>query len=176
MAEQILITVANVQEYRNISNRWNDSEINERFNSYALEVQRINLRELLKPALYLDLVNKYPDGGIYDDLVNGVEYIYSNETIKFEGLKPFLCYHWLAIETNEGDLFHSTYGNIDFVNNPQQNFNQSKLKLQAVQRYIENANSYRNDIIQFLNEKSSIYTLWKGDNKTRKTNFQISII
>ena len=174
MAEIALITVTEVKQYREISHRWTDNET--RFNAFVMEVQRRNLRELLGESLYYAFMNDDRTSGIYAELLNGKEYTYDGDTISFYGVKPFIIYHWLAIEVNAGDLFHSAYGNISFNNNPQQNFVPAKNAKEEVRRYQENAVMYANDIRQFLNEFSSTYPLWEGDYHRPQTEFEFDII
>lgn len=165
MAESILITISDVQPYRRIDPKFNT----DRFNAFAMEVQRTNLRNLLEEALYLDFFNNITDQK-YIDLRDGKEYVYGSNTIKYYGLIPCLVYWWLAIATREGSLFHAGYGAVQFVNNPQQNFETSKEKESIAISYTETAQGYANDVIKYLNQNSSTYPLWPGDQETNQTN------
>lgn len=173
----LLLKQSDVEEYRNISNNFNE----DKFNSFAKEVQQIQLRELLEDALYKALINDLDANGDpqtqkYIDLVNGVEYEYNEDTIDYFGLKPFMSYHWLALNLREGDYFAVDYGNVAFQDNEQDNM--TKLEQKKIDRinssYYKNITSYRNNIVQFLNEKDDVYPEWnsKKENKP-KISFNI---
>jgi len=173
---KVILTQSNVQEYRNISNNFNQ----ERFNAFAFEVQQTQLRELLRDPLYTALYNDLsettgqPTAQKYVDLVDGKEYELDNDTIIYYGLRPFLAYHWLALNVREGDYFQADYGNIQFQDNPQDNM--TKINQKTIDRinsaYFKNVTSYRNNIVEFLNENDSTYPEWEGraENKP-KTSF-----
>lgn len=167
MPEAILITQADVREYRQIDANFDQN----RFNSFCNDVQRKSLRGLLGDALYYDLMSDSRVAGKYKDLLDGKDYQYAGNTIHFYGIKPILCYWWLAIAAREGDLFLSSIGAIQFVNNPQQNFESSKSKERISSEYSATAQMFTNDLIQFLGQHNSIYPLWQGGQETRKNNF-----
>lgn len=169
MAETALISISNIREYRSVSLQIETT----RFNDFVMDVQRSDLRQLLGDSLYYDFMNDDRTSGKYKDLLDGKTYEYNGETIKFYGVKPFLCYLWLALFTREGDNFQSNSGNIQFVNNQVQNLQylQAREKKEREQSYRESATIYENDIIKFLNTYSSTYTLWKGDTEKKLTSF-----
>lgn len=175
MAKVILLK-SDVEEYRNISHNFNQ----ERFVAFAFEVQQTQLRELLRDPLYTALYNDLndttgqPQTAKYEELVNGKEYELDNDTIKYFGLKPFLAYHWLALNVREGDYFQSDYGNIQYSEHDQDNM--TKISQKTIDRinsaYFKNITSYRNNIVEFLNENDSIYTEWEGRSENKpKTSF-----
>jgi hypothetical protein len=167
MSETILITIADVSEYRRIDPKF---DIN-RFNGFAKEVQRNNLRDLLGMSLHYDLF-LIPTATKYTELVSGKTYKDSSDNdVQFYGLKPAICYWWLAVMAREGDLFHSAYGAIELVNNPQQNFERAREKERVAVGYMETAQTYANDAIRFLNANKSTYPLWKCEEEENKTNF-----
>lgn len=166
MAESSLITITDVRTYRRV-----DAKITqEKFDSFVMDVQRKNLRNLLGSALYYDLFLSI-EASKYTELRDGKTYTYSGETIQYYGLKPMLCYWWLSKYATEGDLFHSNVGAIQFSNNPQQNFETSKSKERVSAGYMDTAQGYANDVIKFLNQNSSTYPLWEGDKEQRNTQF-----
>jgi hypothetical protein len=167
MAESALIEITDVQTYRRVDPKFDTT----RFDAFEQETRRKNLRGLLGDALYYAFMNDARTDGVYADLLNGKSYTYQNQTIQYYGLKPYLCYLWLAIGCREGDLFMSNYGAIEFVNNPQQNFESSKAKERIATNYIQTAQDYANDIIKFLNENKSDYPIWEGDSETKPTIF-----
>jgi hypothetical protein len=166
MAESLLITNSDVQEVRNIDAGYTVT----RFNTFALEAQQINLRQALGADLYFDLISNVSESK-YVTLLTGGTYSYSGNTIQFYGLKKCLVYWWLAIAAREGDLFLTNYGNVQFTNNTQQMFEQSKEKQAIAASYMEKAQTYLNDAILFLNANRSTYPLWKLDSENRQTKF-----
>ena len=163
MAETNLITIADVQQYRQI-----DPKINSvKFSSFCQEVQRKNLRNLLGDSLYYAFMLDARTSGIYKDLLDGKVY----DNVQYYGIKPILCYWWLAIATREGDLFHSTVGAIQFTNNQQQSFETAKEKERIATGYMETAQGYANDCINFLNYYAASYPLWKSTTETNQVNF-----
>lgn len=167
MAETILITNAEVNNYRQLDSKFET----ERFDAFAMETQRKNLRGFLGDALYYDFMADNRTSGKYLDLLSGKNYTYQGKTIRFYGLKPALIYWWLAIATREGDLFQSGYGAIQLVNNPQQNFETSKEKERIAAGYMETAQDYINDAIKFLDTNAATYPLWESTQEQNTTNF-----
>jgi len=167
MAESALITITDVQTYRRVDPKFDTV----RFDTFEQETRRKNLRNLLGDALYFAFMADARTEGIYADLLNGKSYTYQGNTIQYYGLKPYLCYLWLAIGCREGDLFMATYGAIQFTNNQQQSFESAKSKERIATDYMQSAQDYANDIIRFLNENSSDYPLWKSNSETKPTEF-----
>ena len=174
MAKKIIIKLADIQVYADVS----DNKDADRVARFATRVQETQLRELLNDALYTALIADLDASGVpqtqkYIDLVSGKTYTYSGETVTYYGLKPFLVFHWLAINIKEGDVFNADYGNINFDNNPQDNM--TKVTQGTIDRlsaeYMKNTISYSNNISRFLNENSTTYTEWisKSDNKDKST-------
>ena len=166
MAESNLITISDVQVYRRIDPKFNA----DRFGAFVMDIQRVNLRQLLGDALYLDFFANISDTK-YSDLRVGKDYTYNSQTIHYYGLKPYLCYLWLSIAAREGDLFLTNYGTIQLNNNPQQAFERASERDRIAVQYIETATSYANDIVKFLNENAATYLLWVRSGESNKTNF-----
>jgi len=161
--ETNLITISDVQQYRQIDSKFNQN----RFDTFCQEIQRKNLRGLLGDKLYYAFMADTRTAGIYKELLDGKEYSGMN----FYGLKPILCYWWLAIAARESDLFHSNVGAIQFTNNPQQNFETAKEKERIATGYMETAQTYANDCINFLSANASNYPLWIASSEVNQTNF-----
>lgn len=164
MAETSLITISDIQAYRAIDPKFNQT----RFTAFVMEVQRKNLRGLLGDALYFDLFATDPMPAKYTTLVDGGVYNYQGRTVQYYGLIPALCYWWLAVATREGDMFHSGYGAIQFVNNEQQHFETAKEKERIAASYMETAQGYVNDIVKFLNTNKAEYPLWISGNENEQ--------
>lgn len=167
MAETILITIADVSVYRKIDPKFNQ----DRFNAFASEVQRKNLRGLLGDALYYDFFANIEDAK-YVKLISGDVYNNSQfKDVQFYGIKPILCYWFLALATREGDLFHTGFGAAQFINNPQQSFETAKEKERIAVGYMDTAQAYENDLINYLNAKRDTYPLWKVDTEKNGQQF-----
>ena len=84
-----------------------------------------------------------------------------------------LCYLWLAKAILRNDFYISDYGNVAFDLDSQSNLNRASNRDRKYikDQFLEAATAYRNDIVQFLNEKSSTYTLWYGKKKANRTRF-----
>lgn len=167
MAEAALITTADVNLYRQLDTKIDST----RFAAYVMDIQRTNLRDLLGQALYYALMADSRSTGIYADLLNGKTYTYNSNTVQYYGLKPILCYWFLAIHAREGEVFNSGYGAIELVNNPQQNFEKAKEKERLAQSYTQTAEHYANDLRQFLNQHSTTYTLWESESESNGATF-----
>lgn len=159
MAEAVLITLNDLQAYRQIDAKFNTA----RFNSFAQETQRKNLRNLLGDELFYEFMEDDRTSGVYEKLLNGEAYQVNGKTIQYYGIKPALCYWWLSLAAKEGDLFMATYGAVKFANNPQQHFESAKEKNKVSADYSETAQYYANDIIKYLNNNSTNYPLWTRD-------------
>lgn len=176
MTESNLITISDVQAFREISP---NIKI-ERFDAFQMEVIKTNLKQVLGEALYFDFFDDFseesPQTQKYIDLLDGKDYEYSGETIQYHGLKPFIIFHWLALFAREGDLFQASYGNVNFTNNPQQPFQLSKDKDKIVYNFLSKATEFQNEIIKFLNENSSEYSLWNGDDEKSSEQHNLIVI
>lgn len=159
MAETNLITITDVRTYRQVDSKFDAT----RFAAFCQDIQRGNLRSLLGDALYKGLMDSDRTSGIYLDLIAGKDYTYGGESIHFYGIKPMLCYWWLALATREGDLFLSNVGAFGYSNNPQQNFESAKEKERIATNYVQMAQGYANDSIKFLDANSSDYPLWQSN-------------
>lgn len=167
MAETQLITINDVQAFRQVDPKFNAL----RFNTFVNEAQRKNLRGLLGDALYYAFMADARTTGIYAELLNGKTYLENSQTIQYYGIKPALCYWWLAIAARESDMFQSNIGAIQFVNNAQQSFETAKEKERIAAGYMGTAQEYANDIAKFLNANSSSYPLWKMKNEVNQSTF-----
>jgi len=175
MSKKIILTRDDAKVYIDISGNYNTA----RFNIFALRVQEQQLRELLGDPLYnllyTDLdANGVPQNEPYIKLVNGKTYDYNGDTIEYYGLKPFLAFHWAAINSREGDSFASNYGNVNYDANPQDNMTrQSTANLNALNAsYMKSVTSYRNNIVQYLNDNEADFPNWIGKKENKsKTGF-----
>lgn len=166
--ERLLITINDIRKYHDLDPNYDE----ERFNGFLRVIQQRNLKSLLGDALYLDLMTNHTQV-IYTNLINGEQYTYGNETIEYFGLKPVLCHWWLGDVTRKGEAFLTNYGSVEFVNNFQQQFQGARLKEAIASEFMRTASDYANDVIQYLDEKSSSYPLWDSKPKEPGTQFTI---
>ncbi len=177
MAKKVILKIADIQEYADISDNFTEK----RAERFATRVQETQLRELLGDVLYQKLYSDLDSDGTpqtapYIKLVDGGDYTYSGDSLMFFGLKPFLAFHWLAINTREGDLFQSDSGNINFSDNPQDNMTKaSQGTLDRINAgYMKEVVSYRNNIVGYLNNNASDFPDWEGRTENKnKTGFNI---
>jgi len=167
MAETVLITKADVEEVRDINKLYNQS----RFETFAKEVQRVNLRDLLGSAMYYDFFENIAVQK-YVDLLDGKTYEYNGETIQYYGLKPLLVYWWLALNIREGSLFIGKQGVVEFTDNPQQHYKASAIASSIGKDYLGSAIIYSNNVKQFLDCHSSDYDLWDVKPKQKRTRYR----
>lgn len=164
MAETQLITISDLTAYRKIDPKFNT----DRFNSFVNSVQRNNLRSLFGDALYYDFMNDDRTSGKYAELLNGKTYTYSGHTIQYYGLKPLLSFWVLALIARESDMYLAQHGAVMFTENTQQPFSTAKQKDRISAGYMEEATTYENDVVQYLNYYSSTYPLWDGGSETNE--------
>ena len=174
MAEISLIDIDNVKGQRLIS----ENIAQDKFDAFVKVLQRNQLRNLLGDAMYYDLFLNVTDintiAAPYNDLVNGTTYTYQGYTIYYYGLKPYLSWLFLIDYIFEGDHYYADYGNIAYADNPQDNTKVSsyRSKKEIKDGHEQQANHYKCEIIKFLQENISTYTLWKQkyqppDNRSR---------
>ena len=159
------ILQSDVKAIRRISDTFNA----DRFNSFAQAAQDENLRVWLGDSLYLDMDTNLTDAK-YQTLLNGESYLKDGKTIKFFGLKQYLCYSWLFINTVEGDDFQANVGTVNFGQTASMQFPKSKSATMA--KYSDSMSIYKNNAIDYLNEKSSTYPLWESTEKSKGSSFR----
>lgn len=164
--ERLLININDVRAYRDLDPKYDG----ERFNAFLRDVQRMNLNEFLGDAMYYDFMQNITDAN-YANLLNGTTYTFQSKTVEYMGLKPILVFWWLAKAVREGDHFLVNYGNVEFMDNPQQNYQNAKTKEIIAGDHMISASRYQNKAIQFLDENKTDYPLWESKKKVKGTNF-----
>lgn len=109
----------------------------------------------------------------YIKLLNGSTYTNCGNTIKYNGLRPFISWTFLTIFTTEANVKHSDTGNFSIM--PENRPNQQDLN---AAKSIRKQNSLReqNRIINYLNENSADFPLWVAKNDENITNLDMIII
>lgn len=145
--ETIILTLAKLRELYDFDTNLNTDQ----FNQYAIRVQRNSLKSLLGTDLYNDVTSATPSID-YSALTD--PYLYN-----------YLSAAFAAKYVVEGSLFHTNRGNFQFNQDTTQNPDKWQLQ-QVSENYKQEQNDYANDIIEFLDDNSSTYTLWEQDKNT----------
>ena len=118
---------------------------------------------------------EYKDNSDYLKLLNGTTYIYNRKINYFNGLRPYLIWHFLNVYLILGDNKQADVGNISLIDESFMATGGGNKK-QIGAQYLQNATQQENLIIQYLNEESSTFANWEGDTKSAITQFNISFI
>ena len=117
---------------------------------------------------------EYSTENKYIKLLNGESYTKDSETIQYNGLRPFISWKLLAIFLTDANVKHSDTGNFSITS---QNFQRpSGAEMNAAKStYLQNSTREENHIIDYLNEKSTIFLLWdsKGNENIEQFNFVV---
>lgn len=118
---------------------------------------------------------EYKDNSDYLKLLNGTTYMYNSKLNYFNGLRPYLTWHFLNVYLILGDNKQADVGNISLIDDSFMATGGGNKK-QIGAQYLQNATQQENLIIQYLNEESSTFENWEGDTKSAITQFDISFI
>lgn len=134
-----------------------------RIEPYILEAQRFQLKPLLNDALFYDFLKNFDNDNSqynkYRDLLNGKEWTYKGKPIYFDGIKPFLCYHTLAKFVVSNPINITRFGVVKKTNNFSEPVSSAEIKF-FLDDMKSNASSCESQIIKFLTENRSTYTLY----------------
>jgi hypothetical protein len=160
-----LLTLERIRQTRGISRTFEST----RFDSFEKEARKTHLKQVIGASLYTDLINN-PTDAKYVTLLNGEDYVKDKKTIEFSGVLEYLAYAWLFINATEGDDFQSNIGTVNF--NQQNQFTQRPgSKSRTFSKYQDAMIIYKNEIIDYLREKKSIYPLWEGNDKDKRGKY-----
>lgn len=111
----------------------------------------------------------------YIKLLNGESYTRDSKTIKYKGIRGFISWKLLAIFLSDGSVKHSDTGNFS-ISSP--NFQRpSSAELNAARStYLQNSTREENHIIDYLNEKSTDFTLWDSKGNENIENYSFIVI
>lgn len=160
-----LLTIDNIREVRQISASFDIEE----FSGYLNEVSRNYLRQILGIETYEAFIADLTNGltnPIYQDLYNGKTY--EKNTIKYpmDGLKLMCIYFWLYLYANEGDSQLTNIGVRSFDADHSEQPTDIKTKNVGTQ-YQKNAIEIRNQVVDFLQQNTDIYTTYKANLPTQ---------
>lgn len=105
-----LVTIAKVQQFKQVSNSINTAK----FNETVLQAQMTELYPLLGEELYYDLMNNIGD---YTDLLTGGIYTYQGITYTNVGLESVISHYWYAYHSFYGDQVDTAFGLREKLNN-----------------------------------------------------------
>lgn len=105
-----LVTIAKVQQFKQVSNSINTAK----FNETVLQAQMTELYPLLGEELYYDLMNNIGD---YTDLLTGGIYTYQGITYTNVGLESVISHYWYAYHSFYGDQIDTAFGLREKLNN-----------------------------------------------------------
>lgn len=111
----------------------------------------------------------------YIKLLNGTSYSFNNETVNFNGLRPFIAWKLLAIFVSDGTIKHSDVGNFS-ITSPNFIEPSSGDKKAAKSTYLQNSLREENNIIDYLNENSTDFPLWESTNNENIENFNFFVV
>lgn len=162
-----LITYVEISRFKTISQNVNAAK---KIEPYVLEAQEFDLKGLLGPALYLDLINDFessPSLLIYSDLFNGCEFEYKGKQIRHEGIISVLSYLAYSRSVLNGNFESTAFGMV-----VKSNEYSTQPTERAIQRMSDQAKSgamaYWGFVEKFLNQ--SDFELWNKKNKKVTSN------
>lgn len=160
MITDTLITPAQIKAYRPTADL-DDARVT----PFILEAQQNDLRPVLNDVLYYDLMKKFTESADvmytnYQNLINGVDYDYNGSTIHFSGIKPMLAYYTLARFIVNNPVNITRFGVVQKVN-PQSEPLSAGVINSVVNDLRSTAMNYQNELVKFLETKSSVYTLYQ---------------
>lgn len=146
------------------------------FDPYIIEAEEIDVKNILKNALFTDLVNNLTSTSPnYVELLAGGSYTYGDYTYEFKGLKYALQYYAWA-RYLENPYIHTVTGmtshNDEFGTKP----DAAELK-KIADNVRSSAWNFMNDVIDYLNRKSDDFPLWNCDSQSNRSgSVKLSIL
>lgn len=141
------------------------------------KAQDLDLKPVLGDVLYYDFMNKFLVTGDamyanYQLLLNGTSYTYGGETIYYEGIKPYMVCKTLVRLATAQPAQLTRYGFVTKIVNGSQPVDND-----AIKRFINGQNSdaqtYQNSICQYLNNNTTTFTKFKGEQTSSTTGFRM---
>jgi hypothetical protein len=133
----------------------------------------ITVKGYVLPTLITTLEYKITND--YIKLLNGTSYTNESKTIQYNGLRPFAAWKFLAIYLLTANVKHSDIGNFSIAS---PNFERpSNAAINATKStYLQNSVRSENEIIDYLNENSSIFTLWESKKEQNLEDYSFIVI
>lgn len=162
-----LITLSEVQQYKQVSNSINTAK----FNELVLQAQRVELYPLLGEDLYQALVRTPAS---YSDLLDGGDYTYNGKTFYNEGLKSVLAHYWYAYHSFYGDQVDTAFGLREKLNNDVSKQVDTSMKKTMFEKNCNYAYNLWLNVERFLIRTNE--PLYICNQKKHNTHFRISKI
>jgi len=153
--DNALITLATIRNFRKVATNFDT----DRLAGFIFDAQISNLRPLVGAALYADIIANYTpfDGtgtkDIWQKLVEG--------DAQFYGVQPYLAYFILAAMAREANTQITEKGFQMFSNAESSD---SKDRREMESDYKNKANTFANEIINYLETNKAIYTSYISTN------------
>lgn len=168
MITNALITRAEIQEYKQLSNSINGAKLNE----IILQSQMVDLLPLLGERLYYDILNDQSSRG---DLLNGSTYEYNGIIYTNVGLKAVLAHYVYARYSMFGDIIDTAFGLKNKLNEDVSARIDTNMKKTLYEHNCNYAyNLWLNVELYITRTKEPLYTLCGSAQKNK--NFKISRI
>ncbi len=155
----ILITIKDIRKIRPSADIPSD-----RLTPFIQEVQRFELKEVLGSAFYKALEDEW-DANLkftttaYVELLDGKDYEYNSQTIHYYGLKDMMAYFVLSKFIIEQPVNIARYGIVQKTIDQSEPVSSSRIRMVS-DELLSNAVKLRDELIQFLGENESTYTLY----------------
>ncbi len=133
--------------------------------------QIMDLRAFMGDTFYRDFINKVfvstdPDFTKYQNLLNGVDYTFQENTIHFYGLIPLLSFWSWARYTKTGNVQSSRAGLVFKKTEQSEHATEREISRMVIDSN-DKAGAFLNDARQFLDEEDATYPLW-NESPTRR--------
>jgi len=170
MAETLLISEDDIREFWSMGKNMPKAKISPQI----LRAQQSDLKPFLGQALYYDFVSNVSDPE-YQELLNGKEYQYQDDTVFFTGVKPMLAaFAFSRIKRNASDFL--TRGG----NKHKQTDESTEIANRSIMSKAREAESeairMQGEVSQFLDSFRSTYKLWRVEKGVKKSSMRISKI
>ncbi len=159
MAEVYTITQADIAKYHPIA-----SIPQTRIDPYILKAQELDLKPILNDSLYYDFILKFKSTGdpmytAYQNLLNGVSYSFSGQTIQYPGIIPMMCAFTMARFLQVNQVNVTSYGVTTKLNQQSEPTTLNQITY-LVNNLRGEAVAYQNQLEQFLRQNQTTYPLY----------------
>ncbi len=156
MTEDLLITLDDIRAVKQVSQ--NISSV-DRMQPFIQEAQIFDLKNKLGPVFYQDLITNKGQQ-IYIDILNGLVYTNTqNHVVSFGGIKQALAYYTYARFILEAQDTVTAAGVVRKVIEGSEPVSEKTLVAKSL-RSKNSADAILDDVIVYLNQKTTIYTKW----------------
>lgn len=126
------------------------------------------------PATITDLAFKTENA--YTKLLNGTTYTLDSNTVLYQGIRPFLSWHWLSQYVTDGGMKQADMGNVGYMGETFSHAPSKQLQM-AKDEYSQKVIVTRNQIVKYLDIENTSYPLWESRAKIEnRMTFELNII